>query len=90
MTGKIISQNEKVAYRVIDGSAVLVSPEDSFLYRLNPVATRIWELADGRITIEAVAGILFEEFEVDRATALRDTERMTREFSEKGLMILSE
>ena len=90
MGSKKLLQNEKVAYRVLEGSAVLVSPEDSLLYKLNPVATRIWELADGKNTIEAVSKVLSREFEVDQVTALRDTERMVREFKKNNLFSLSD
>jgi hypothetical protein len=86
MTNKNPQQNESVAYRVLDESAVLVSPLDSSLYWLNPVASRIWELADGTRNTEAIAEALCEEFEVDPATALRDTEGMVAEFVEKNLL----
>lgn len=81
-----IVQNEKVAYRVIEGSAVLVNPESSSLYWLNAVATRIWELADGRNSAEQMALVLCEEFEVDLETAIRDTEKMVRKFSDMGML----
>jgi len=81
-------QNESVAYRVIDDAAVLVRPDDSSLYWLNPVATRIWELADGTKSVEAIAHTLCEEFEVDRPTALRDTQHMVSAFVERNFLTL--
>lgn len=85
MSSNIPTQNQLVAYQVIDGSAYLVCPEASLLYSLNPVATRIWELADGETSTEAIAEKLCEEFEVDIQTALRDTEAMVQAFTKKEL-----
>ena len=85
MSNKIPMQAEQVAYRVVEDSAVLVSPEDSQLYWLNPVASRVWELADGQNTVEDIAVLLCQDYEVDRETALRDTEEMVAAFTAKQL-----
>ena len=79
-------QNESVAFRVIDDAAVLVSPHDSQLYWLNPVATRVWELADGSRSVETIAEALCDEFEVDLSTARRDIGNMISAFAEKNLL----
>lgn len=85
MSNKVPIQAEQVAYRVVEDSAVLVSPEDSQLYWLNPVASRVWELADGQNSIEDIAALLCQEYEVDRETAVRDTEEMVETFTAKQL-----
>jgi hypothetical protein len=89
MPNLIPIQNETVACRVIGGAAVLVSVEDSNLYWLNPVATRIWELADGQNSLEAIATALCDEFDVNPETALQDTEDMVQAFAAKQLFTTS-
>jgi hypothetical protein len=79
-------QNPRAAWRVYDGEAVIVSPEDSTLHTLNPVGTLIWEAADGRTALEAIVGRVCEAFEVDRATAARDTTIFVEQLSRRGLL----
>lgn len=83
-------QNERVAYTVVDEEAVLVSPVDSSMYWLNPVASRIWEMSDGRHSVTEMANELCTEFDVDYDSALRDTSAMIDSFTAKQLMTLSD
>jgi len=88
MSEPTVSQHQKVAYRVVDGAAVLVSPADSSLYMLNPVASRIWELADGSRTVSAIIGELVAEYDVDADTARADVTEMIEEFRAKDLIVV--
>lgn len=82
-------QSPDVAFRVIEGAAVLVVPEDSSLYWLNPAATCIWQQADGRRSVEAIADGLRAEFDIDAETALRDTVEMVEAFTASGLFTVA-
>ena len=84
-----VRQNENVAWRKIEGEAFLIDPEDSRLYRLNSVATRIWELCEEETSVGAIANVLCREFDVDSGTALRDAQRMADAFLEKHLLVAS-
>ena len=59
------------ASRVTRGEALVVLIEQRKLHRLNPVATRVWELCDGRAVAGIVAAIV-AEFEVETDVATRD------------------
>lgn len=80
---------DQVAARIIDGNAVLVSPESSQLYWLNPVATRVWELATGEHTVADIAGQLCEEFDVERERAEADVREMVQTFVDGGMLSLA-
>jgi Coenzyme PQQ synthesis protein D (PqqD) len=80
------AQNPRAAWRVYDGEAVIVSPEDSMLHTLNPVGTLIWEAADGRTALEAIVARVCDAFEVDRATAARDTSVFVEQLCSRGLL----
>jgi hypothetical protein len=84
------AQNPRAAWRVYDGEAVIVSPEDSMLHTLNPVGTLIWEAADGRTTLEDIVGRVCDTFEVDRATAARDTLAFVERLRARGLLTVRE
>jgi len=83
-------QNPKAAWRVYDGEAVIVSPEDSTLHTLNAVGTVIWEAADGRTAMEAIVARVIEAFEVDRATAARDAAAFVDSLCRRGLLTVLE
>ena len=86
MAERYPEQNPRAAWRVYDGEAVIVSPEDSTLHTLNPVGTVIWEAADGRTALEAIVGRVCDAFEVDRATAARDAVAFVESLSRRGLL----
>ena len=81
--------NEKTAYRTIDGEAVVVNLKDSTFHTLNPVATFIWEKADGRIKTKQLIEKMCQEFEVDKDTAEKDCLEFLGELISKGLVVLS-
>jgi hypothetical protein len=81
-------QNPRAAWRVYEGEAVIVSPEDSTLHTLNSVGTVIWEAADGRTAMEAIIGRVCDAFEVDRATAARDAAGFVESLCRRGLLTL--
>jgi hypothetical protein len=80
---------KNVAWRVLDGSAVLVSPASSRVQTLNPVATRIWEACDGR-PIEAIVTMLVNEFEVSDNQARSDVECFVADLESRGLLVRSQ
>lgn len=82
------AQNPKAAWRVYDGEAVIVSPEDSRLHTLNAVGTLIWEAADGRTALEAIVARVCDAFEVDRATAARDAAAFVDSLTRRGLLTM--
>jgi hypothetical protein len=82
------AQNPRAAWRVYDGEAVIVSPEDSTLHTLNPVGTLIWEAADGQTGLEAIVGRVCEAFDVDRPTATRDAAAFVEQLRGRGLLIV--
>ena len=53
---------------------------------LNPVGARIWELLDGRRNLEAIAGTICEEFEVEPETARADVGEFVRSLEEAKLV----
>lgn len=78
--------NPLLAWREIEDSVVIISPEDSLVHELNDTATFIWKQFNGKHTLEEIAARLVEEYEIDTATALADIERLATALGEKGLL----
>lgn len=80
-----------VAARMLGEEMVIMSGKDSTLFTLNPVATVIWNAADGKTTLEEIVEQrVCDEFEVDRATAMQDAESFVSELAQHGILVVSE
>ena len=81
-------QNPRAAWRVYEGEAVIVSPEDSMLHTLNPVGSFIWEAADGHTAMDAIITRVCETFAIDHATAARDAAVFVDSLCQRGLLTI--
>ncbi|MBR4808895.1 MAG: PqqD family peptide modification chaperone [Bacteroidales bacterium] len=53
---------------------------------LNESAAYLWKEVDGKeFTVETLADLLLERYEVDRETALRDSEAIAAKWKEAGI-----
>ena len=86
----VVKNDEKTAYRIIHGEAVVVNLKESTFHTFNPVATFIWEKADGRIRAGQMIEKICQEFEVDWDTAEKDCLEFLGELISKGLVVLSQ
>lgn len=76
------------ASRVIGGEATLVLPKENTVHILNPVGTRIWELADGQRSLADIVETLCDEFRVAQEQAEQDARSFVEELVAKGMMEL--
>lgn len=81
----VIRRNEDIAWRVIEGEALVVDSRNSLIYPLNAVGTRIWELLDGQRNCRDVLAIIDEEFEDNSETHCQDMLEFLEEVVSKGL-----
>lgn len=89
-TAAVPRKSERIAARVIDGRAVIVVLDQHQLHTLNEVGTRVFELCDGQLGVQAIAKQIVQEFEVEEAVALSDVQRFVQQLSQAGALELSE
>ena len=77
------------ASRVFGDDAVVITPAENMVRMLNPVGSRIWQLADGTRTIEEIALVLTQEFEIDLSQARSSVADFVEELIDKGLLVWS-
>jgi hypothetical protein len=82
----ILRQNERVAARIIEGRAVLVTIEDNRMIVLNPTGTFLWERADGR-SLDDVAREMASEFDIDLGRAKADCMTFARDLIRRGALL---
>ena len=91
MSAKYIAKSRAIASRLLGGEMMIMSAVDSTFFTLNPVATVIWQAADGRTPLaEIVNQQVCVEFEVDFDTAYRDAEGFVAELSSHGILLVSD
>lgn len=76
-----------VIWRVLDDSAVLVSPEGGRVTTLNDVGTTIWSLIDGQNSVQDIADQLVHKYDVDIVQAILDVENFLIKLDERHLII---
>ena len=81
-------RSEDTASRVVEGEAVIVIPQKGVVTVLNETGSGIWQLLDGRNSIEDIVNIISSEFDVSREQAEKDTLDFIEELVEKDMVVL--
>jgi hypothetical protein len=79
-----------LAWRIIEGEAVVISPQERELHSLNEVGTQIWRMADGHLTIRQIAQELTSIYEIAPEEVLPDVLAFAQEMVEKGVAFVSD
>lgn len=85
-----LTQNPEIAYRVLDGDAIIVDPSSSMAYSLNSMATLIWEMSAEKTALADIIDRIEAEYEVERAVAEEDCLKFVRDFLDKGILLAVE
>lgn len=75
-----------VAFRVVDGEALIVDGRLGKIYSLNPVGSVLWGMVDGRTSMQEMVSALSAQFDVDRQQAYEDLAVFVGELEAKGLL----
>jgi len=84
-----VTRSSDVVWRVYDGEVVIMNEDGSQIHQLNKVASFIWELADGTLTVDDIITRIYDRFEVERDVAQADAIEFIQQLVEKGLIQLS-
>lgn len=82
----ILTRNPATAWRVIEGEAVILSLDTKVFRGLNAVGSRVWELIDGRRSLDDIVAQIIGEFEVAPDVAARDVATFVAELIDKRLV----
>ncbi len=82
-------QHNDVASRVIDEEAIILTPNTGILHTLNPVGTRIWELANGKRTVSGIIQKIKDEFDADEKRIGEDVVDFIESLIHKNMMLLN-
>lgn len=86
-----VARSSAVAARQLGEEMIIMSAADSTLFNLNPVATLIWQAADGQTRLaKIVEERICPAFDVEPEEALRDAEQFATELAAHGILLLAE
>ncbi len=83
-----IVHDERTASTIIEKEAVILTLQNSMIHTLNRVGSRMWQLADGTRSVEEIAAVISDEFQVDEATAHADILEFVGELRNKGMIAI--
>jgi hypothetical protein len=75
-----------IAFRIIEGEAVLVNPENKMIYVLNHTGAFAWQKIDGKSNIKKIAQMIGEEYRIDGTEAEKDLRELFEGLSNRGLI----
>jgi hypothetical protein len=78
----------QVAATVVDGQAVIVMADSGQVTVLNDVGTRIWQLSDGKRSIDEIVQAIMAEYEVTPDVAWQDAETFLTRLVEVQAIVL--
>lgn len=84
---KVLRKNSDMVTRVIDNETILMpvfktSEEIDCIYTLNNVASRVWELIDGKRTLTAIKKKLSEEYDSTAAEINKEMSALLKDLKE--------
>lgn len=77
--------NPRIATRSLEGTAFVL--HSGRMLSLNDVGTRVWELFKDGATLQSVAHVIVDEFEVTAAVAQSDVQRFVADLLERQLLV---
>ena len=70
--GLRLKRRTGVQSRLVDGEMIVLDIEHDLIHQFNKVATFIWEQCDGQRSAAEIANAIYDNFEVDEATAVKE------------------
>ena len=81
-------RNPEIIGKLAEDEAVLVMPQKGQVKVVNEVGAVIWELIDGKRTIERIIEEIVSQFDVDYVTAETDVFNFISELNEREMVFL--
>lgn len=83
-------KDDDVLFTSMGEDAVLLHIERGDYYSLNKVGARLWALADGTKSIEELARIITDEFEISQSQAVSDVAELVEQLAKEDLVKVAE
>lgn len=79
--------SDKLAWRNIEGEAVILNLDSGYYYRLNPTGSRIWQMLAEKNNPEQIIKTLATEYSLPEERVERDLEELVKDFIKEGFLL---
>ncbi|MHC5036142.1 MAG: PqqD family protein [Planctomycetota bacterium] len=79
-----------LAWREIEGKAVIMTASDSKLHTLNEVASDIWKLMENEISVREIVGAILADYDVPQETAEKDVLTFLEKLADRKVISVEE
>lgn len=83
----VVTKNQDVIWREVDGETVLLNPVTGRYFGLNRVACSFWNRVDGKTTIDEIIDQILDEYEVERQVLSQDIVELVSILTEYELLL---
>ncbi len=90
LQSRLRPNEEEVAGKVMDGEAIIINLSNGVYYSMDKVGGLIWELIDGRYSLEEMVTALCARYDVSAEKAKSDVERLLGELVQENLVLVTE
>jgi len=84
--GKYIAQSKDVIWRRIGDDIVIIKEDELFSHILNKTASVIWEMCDGKNSIDDITSKICERFEVSYDEANADVNKTIKVLTKANVL----
>lgn len=81
-----ISYSDDIAWREVEGSAIILNLKTGYYYTLDKVGLFVWRLLRGQRGLSEIANEISEEYGIDIDQAKQDLGSLVRELQEEHLI----
>lgn len=82
------SRSEDLVWRKIDEEIVILTEDGRSIHTLDKVGGVIWELVDGTKSVQDIATLICDRFDVSPETAQADVLEFCRELADKSIIVV--
>lgn len=79
-------KRENLTVQSVDEETLILDLDSNHIHQLNPTASFIWKLCDGTMSVERLAELFAEHYEIDAETARVDVGNVIEQLLGLGLI----
>jgi hypothetical protein len=85
--GSVLGRRDRVIVQQVEGDSVLLDIDSGEYFTLNEVGGRVWELCDGRATVDAIVQTICGEYDADPGAVAADVQALFEALAGAGLVV---
>lgn len=79
-------KRENLTVQSVDEETLILDLDSNHIHQLNPTASFIWELCDGKMSVDRLTELFAENYEIDVETARVDVRNVVKQLLDLGLI----